>query len=71
MKKVKSSISTVPPTIPEGTVAAIQKAELGGSIMGFVFIQRIFIAAKKNCSTERTGQTLLICSTSPSSYNSK
>ena len=55
------------PSCREWLQLRIQKTEVGGSIVGFVFIQKIFFTTK-SCSTERTGQTLLIFSTSPSSY---
>jgi len=43
MKKVKSNISTVPPAHPGGKVTATQKANVGGSIVGFVLSGGYFL----------------------------
>jgi len=47
-------------------VSAKKKAEVSGSIVGFVFYPEGELPTANSCSTGRTGQTLLICETEPS-----
>ena len=55
---------------PRKKVTGTQMAKVSGSIVDLIVIQRILLTGN-SCLIERTGQRLLICSTSPSSYNSK
>ena len=77
MKKVKSSISMVPPTHPiYGLLSKSQSVTMWMCIKGIFytcaccFWYTSHLYRPTNCRCLKLGQTSLICLTSPSSYNS-